>query len=323
MPLHPQSADFVNMIAAQNPPGWEELAPSSGRNAFSNLDALFGEKIGVESVDDFVLGETLEKVDPSARATGKGVRVRVYRSTSGALPGLVFFHGGGFVLGNIETHDALCRRIAVASGRCVISVEYRLSPEAQYPLPLEDCLEATKAVARFSQTLGVDPSRISVGGDSAGGNLAVGVALQLRDLRRLGEQTLALESILLVYPVVQPDFETASYQEFATGHGLTRRTMQWFWEQYVGKNPGPLPFARLLDADLTLLPKTLVLTAQYDVLRDEGRQLADQLSEAGVQTRTQEYDGMLHGFVHFCGFFETGVEAIEDIAQFLSAGTKA
>lgn len=318
MPLHPQSADFVNMIAAQNPPGWEELAPSSGRDAFSNLDALFGEKVGVESVDDFVLGESIEKVDSTAPSSGKGVRVRVYRSASGVLPALVFLHGGGFVLGNIETHDALCRRIAVSSGRCVISVEYRLSPEAQYPLPLEDCVEATKAVAKFAESLGVDPSRISIGGDSAGGNLAVGVALQLREKQKSGEQTLSLESMLLVYPVVQPDFETGSYVEFATGHGLTRKTMQWFWEQYVGENPGPLPFAKLLDAELTGLPPTLVLTAQYDVLRDEGRQLADQLSDAGVNTSTQEYDGMLHGFVHFCGFFETGVEAIEDIARFLN-----
>ncbi|GAB5406500.1 MAG: alpha/beta hydrolase [Aureliella sp.] len=313
MPLHPQSAEFVSMLAEQNPPGWEDLTPTAGREAFAGLEGLFGEKVAVEHVDDYAIGESIEAIDPAASGPVNGVKVRAYRPGPGVLPALVFFHGGGFVLGNVETHDALCRRLAVASGRCVISVDYRLSPEAKYPEPLDDCVLATEGVHRFADQFGIDPTRISLAGDSAGGNLAAAVALRLRDAG-----SVQIESLALLYPVVQPDFETESYRDFATGHGLTQSTMKWFWKQYAGDLSQELPYARLLDANLSGLPPTLVVVAEYDVLRDECHCLAERLVASGVETTTHQFDGMLHGFIHFNGFFETGLNAITDIGEFLS-----
>ncbi len=301
------------MLAEQNPPGWEDLTPTAGREAFASLEGLFGEKVAVEHVDDYAVGETIEAIDPSASAKHlAGVKVRAYRPGPGVLPALVYFHGGGFVLGNIQTHDALCRRLAVASGRCVISVDYRLSPEAKYPQPLDDCVVATQGVHKFADQFGIDPARISLAGDSAGGNLAAAVALRLRDAG-----SVKLESLALLYPVVQPNFETESYKQFATGHGLTQNTMKWFWEQYAGDLTADLPYAKLLDANLSGLPPTLVVVAEYDVLRDECHTLAERLVASGVETTTHQFDGMLHGFIHFSGFFETGLTAIAEVGEFL------
>ncbi len=142
--------------------------------------------------------------------------------------------------------------------------------------------------------------------------LSTGVALRLRDAHGL-----KLESLALLYPVVQPDFATASYEQFATGHGLTRKTMKWFWEQYANDLAAILPYAKLLDANLTGLPPALVVVAEYDVLRDECLALVKRLGAAGVETTTRQYDGQLQGFIHFNGFFQAGLTAITDVGQFL------
>jgi len=311
MPLHPQSAAFVSMLAEQNPPSWEEIGPQAGREAFENLDALFGDKPGLDSVDDYwITGDRLEPASPG-QADAAAIKIRVYRPSSEATPVIVYFHGGGWVLGSIESHDALCRELAHRTGRAVVSVQYRLSPEAKYPQPLDDCVEATLAVAKFSQRLGTT-DRICLAGDSAGGNLAAATALRLRD----ENAAVKADALVLIYPVVQPNFETVSYTEFASDHGLTRETMKWFWQQYLPKD-ADATYATLLDADFGGLPRTLIQTAEFDVLRDEGRELGDKLQAAGVSVQNTEYAGMLHGFVHFRGFFDPASEAIEEIASFL------
>lgn len=317
MPLHPQSASFVSMLAEQNPPSWQELGPQAGREAFENLEALFGDKPGLTSVDDYwITGDRLESAEPG-QSDPAAIRIRVYRSTQDAAPAIVYFHGGGWVLGSIESHDALCRELAHRTGRAVVSVQYRLSPEAQYPQPLDDCVEATQAVAKFAERLGTT-DRICLAGDSAGGNLAAATALRLRDEKA----AVNVDSLVLIYPVVQPNFDTDSYTEFANDHGLTRDTMKWFWEQYLPQDADPA-YAALLDASFEGLPRTLIQTAEYDVLRDEGRELSEKMKAAGVPVQATEYDGMLHGFVHFRGFFEPASDAIQEIASFLHEATSS
>lgn len=298
MTLHAQSAQFIRMLTEQNAPAWQELSPSQGRMVFSSLTELFGEKVDCHKVQEVDLG---------------GVRARMYRPAEGEnLPTVVYFHGGGWVLGNVDSHDSLCRKIANASGNCVVSIEYRLSPEAQYPQPLHDCFDATKALFEQADELGIDSNRISVAGDSAGGNLAAAVAMKSRD-----DRAFELRSQILIYPVIEPNFETSSYRNYGSDHGLTRETMQWFWNQYIGDSLPQPNYAELLSVDKANLPNAFVLTAQYDVLVDEGVAFAQGLGGSGVEVKTKCYDGMLHGFVHFNGFFETASEAIQDIADFL------
>jgi acetyl esterase len=222
------------------------------------------------------------------------IGVRVYRPEGRApLPALVYFHGGGWVIGSLETHDGACRELANRVGCVVVSVDYRLAPESRYPAAAEDCYAATKWVAGNAQALGVDPARIGIGGDSAGGNLTAVVALMARD--RGGP---ALRHQLLIYPVTDADFGRPSYRENAEGYLLTTKAMEWFWGHYV---PDPAqraePYAAPLRAkDLAGLPPAFVITAEYDPLRDEGEAYAKRLQQAGVPTRLQRYDGAIHGF---------------------------
>jgi acetyl esterase len=222
----------------------------------------------------------------------------------------MFFHGGGWVLGNIETHDPLCRRLAANSGCAVVSVDYGLSPENPFPGPVNDCYEATQHVISNASQLNVDASRLAVAGDSAGGHLAASVAIKARE--EAGPE-IALQ--VLLYPVIEPVFDSGSYQKFADGFGLTRKNMIWFWRQFFdGRDP--LTDAAPSHADSHReLPPAMVITAQYDVLSDEGNAYARQLQTAGVDVFHRQYDGMLHAFLHFAGLFDTGMEAGREIAQ--------
>lgn len=306
MPLHPEAQAFRDEVAAKNAPGWNELPPGESREIFNGFNAMFGVGPEVYAVRDL--------------QTDSGVPLRMYRPSKAAvLPALLYFHGGGWVLGNIGTHDALCRGLANASGRAVVAVDYRLAPEHPYPAAFDDCYEATELVAASAAQLGVDAARIAVGGDSAGGNLAAAVALRARDARRAGEvDPPQIERQVLIYPVVEPNFESGSYQEFATNHVLTQESMRWFWNQYVGERPPTeLPYAALMNADLSDLPPAIVLTAEYDVLRDEGEQYAARLGTAGCAVEHRRFPGMLHGFVHFSGLFQDGLAAIEHLGEYL------
>ncbi len=245
------------------------------------------------------------------------IPVRVYTPEGeGPFPALVFFHGGGFVICNLDTHDGPCRALANAVGCIVVSVDYRLAPEHRYPAAADDCYAATEWVAKNGAELGIDTSRIAVGGDSAGGNLTA-VVTQIS--RHRGAPSLRFQ--LLVYPVTDCAFETASYRENAKGYFLTQDMMRWFWEQYLPDAARAAePYASPLRADdLSGLPPALCITAEYDPLRDEGEAYAAKLREAGVAATTSRYDGMFHGFFGMSAMIDRAQDAVDEAAAALRA----
>ncbi len=229
-------------------------------------------------------------------ADGREIRVRVYTppGRDGALPVVVFFHGGGWVVCTLDTHDPYCRALAMEAGARVVSVDYRLAPEHKFPAGVEDCLAATEWVLKHGSELGGDASRVFVAGDSAGGTMAAVVALLLRD-----EGAAGLAGQILLYPVTAHyDPPTRSYVEMAEGYGLTRKGMMWFWDHYLKDRSDAADFraAPLRAASLRGLPRALVVTAEFDVLRDEGQAYAKRLEEAGVDVTHVFVEGMNHGF---------------------------
>jgi len=246
--------------------------------------------------------------------------VRVYRPDGAAVPApvVVFFHGGGWVLGSIATHDATCRGLANRTGAVYVSVDYRLAPEHPYPAAPEDCYAATCWVADHAADLGVDPGRLAVAGDSAGGNLAAVVCQMARD--RSGP---AIAFQLLIYPVTDLDFDRwPSMEENADGPLLTREGMDWFARHYVGTLPftGDPYAAPIRAADLSGLPAAHVATAGHDPLRDEGAGYAEALAAAGVTVGYDNFATMIHGFVGFADVVPAAGEARDRIAAALAAG---
>jgi acetyl esterase len=207
---------------------------------------------------------------------------------------MVYFHGGGWVWASVDTHDRLCREYALASGCAVISVDYALSPEAVFPQAIEECAAVVRWVGAHGAEWDLDPARIALGGDSAGGNLALGTALMLRD----GGGP-ALRGILALYPVCDANFGTGSYQEFgAGGYFLTLEKMRFYWSVYAPDDAMRLhPLASPLRADLRGLPPVMVQLAELDVLRDEGIALAEKLRSAGVETAFELVPGVIHGYL--------------------------
>ncbi|MGO9454880.1 MAG: alpha/beta hydrolase [Candidatus Binataceae bacterium] len=246
------------------------------------------------------------------------IPIRIYTSEGRVPKGvLVYFHGGGWVLGSVTTHDVLCRSIAIAAGCIVVSVDYRLAPEHKFPAAPEDCYAATKWVAANAASFGGDPNRIAVGGDSAGGNLATVVALMARDR---GGPSLSFQ--LLFYPAISAANDTPSQKEFSEdGFVLSRADMEWFWNHYLNgpadrKNPLACPNAA---GNLAGLPPALVQTASHDPLRDEGERYAEQMRKAGVKVTLTRYDGVTHGFVSFADVLDKGKAGIKEAADALRA----
>jgi acetyl esterase len=223
---------------------------------------------------------------------------------------LVFFHGSGFVLCSLDTHDGMCRNLCAGAGCVVVSVDYRLAPEHKFPAPPDDCVCATRWAVQHAGELSADAARVVLAGDSAGGNLAAATALRLRD-----ENGPVLQGQLLIYPVtdyIEPG--TPSMTENAEGYGLTRAGMAWFWNHYLadpadGRHPHASPFQA---NDLSGLPPALVVTAEFDPLRDEGEYYADRLVQAGVPTQMKRWDGMNHGFFFFPGIVDKATAAIDE-----------
>ncbi|WP_416904584.1 alpha/beta hydrolase [Micromonospora echinospora] len=243
--------------------------------------------------------------------------VRIYRPAGdGPLPTLVYFFGGGWTLGSIDTADGICRRLANAVPCQVITVGYRLAPENRFPAAVLDCHAATAWIAAHADELGVDPTRLAVGGDSAGGNLAAAVTLLAR---RDGVPALAGQ--LLVYPNTLHRGETDSMRESEDPYLFNRTSVDWYWGHYLadpadGRNPLASP---LLAEDLGGLPPALVITAEYDPLRDEGERYAERLREAGVPTELARYSGMIHGFFAMSGVLDGGRHALDRAAGWLRA----
>ncbi|HEX3567829.1 MAG TPA: alpha/beta hydrolase [Acidimicrobiales bacterium] len=221
------------------------------------------------------------------------VPVRIYRPTVGLLPVVVFCHGGGWVLCNLDTHDDLCRSLANGTGAVVVSVDYRQPPEHPFPAAVDDAYGALQWVAGQAHELGVDQDRMAVAGDSAGGNLAAAVCLMA--WHRSGP---SVRFQLLIYPVLAHAFDTGSYLDNATGYFLTAEHMRWYWDQYLadpadGRNQYASP---LFAEDLSGLPAAHIITGEHDPLRDEGEAYAGRLREAGVDVTNVRYGGMFHGF---------------------------
>jgi len=305
VPVAPPIQALLDASAQANVPPIEELPLDQARaGAILFAQAGAGEKEPVARVDDRVLPGVAGEIP-----------LRVYAPDAELpLPIVAYFHGGGWVFMGIETHDWICRRLANASGAIVVSAEYRLAPEHRYPAALDDCMAVTTWLADHGGELGGDPSRLAVAGDSAGGNLATAVALASRT-----EGGPGLAAQALVYPVTDAACATPSFVQNAEGYLLTARTMQWFWEQYLGPNGDPDDgYASVLRApDLAGLPPTLVITAEFDPLRDEGEAYAEHLRAAGVDATVHRYDGMVHGFLGMPEVVPESTDAMTELGDFL------
>jgi acetyl esterase len=305
MPLAPAARTMIDqMEAAGFPPLWElplEQARSAG-DLFGTMD----EPPAVAAVEDRVIP-----------GPAGDLPVRIYTPDAPEpRPVIAYFHGGGFVFCSIDTHDGTCRRLANATGAVVVSVEYRLAPEHCFPAATDDCYAATEWVHRNAAELGGDPGRLVVAGDSAGGNLAAVVAQMARER---GGPPIAYQ--LLIYPVIDAACDSVSYSENAEGYFLEKQAMEWFWRQYLGIDcDGTDPLASPIRArDMSGLPPAIVITAEYDPLRDEGEAYADALHAAGVPVTKRRYDGMIHGFVSMPMLFTEADDAMNGIGDALQS----
>ena len=304
MPLHPQVSMFLEQQAALGLKPIDQGSPAEFRRMMLEGLAAQGESEHVAVVQD-----------RAAPGPSGPIPLRIFRPTAtGRLPALVFFHGGGWVGGNLETHDGLCRAIANAAGCVVIAVDYRLAPEHKYPAAAEDSFAAYHWVREQAAALEIEGQKIAVGGDSAGGNLAAAVSMMSRDRDRAAP---CLQ--VLIYPITDHNLNSSSYLRFAEGYGLTRATMQWLWRHYLAcEQDAKQPYVAPLQAsDLRGLAPALVLTAEYDVLCDEGEAYAERLRAAGVPTERTRYEGMIHGFLPRLKLFDAARIAVQQIATAL------
>lgn len=282
MPLIPAYFEKLKALNELDSPPLREVPVELIRQMFRNMQPERPE-VAVESIEDV-----------SIAANSYQLPVRLYRpSAKKDLPVVLMYHGGGWVIGDLTTVDAQCRHVCSGTGAIVAAVDYRLAPEHRFPTAAEDCYAALLWVSESIEEYGGDSSRIAVAGDSAGGNLAAVVAQMSRD--RSGP---SICFQLLVYPVIDgTTFDTRSYAENAEGFGLSRDDMAWFWDQYSDRQERANPYASPICAEsLSGLPPALVMTAEYDVLRDEGEAYGERLKEDGVDAQVVRYDGYIHGF---------------------------
>jgi acetyl esterase len=293
MPLDPQAASYLDRLRELALPPYWEIGPAAARRRIeADAPRLFGDPDPVASVDE---------------ADADGVRVRLYHPAERELPALVWCHGGGWTICSLESHDALCRTLAARSGCTLVAVDYRLAPEHPYPAAIEDAWTAAHWASRRFPAL-------AVGGDSAGGHLAAVVAVRARD------RGLALALQALVYPATDGALDTPSFREHADVPNLTRDVMHWFWDQFCPFERRDEPEASVLRAEsLEGVAPALVLTAEYDVLRDEGEAYARRLREAGVPVTLTRYDGLIHGFMRMPAVIERANDAIDEVAASVRA----
>jgi acetyl esterase len=288
MALDPQLKAYADQLAAKGDPPRHTLTPESVR-------ALQDTELASDLVGGVLRPEPVARVEERAIAGPAGaLRLRIYTPAGhGPLAITVYFHGGGWVLGSLDTHDSHCRSIAIGAHTVVVSVGYRLAPEDRFPAAVEDCYAATHWVAEHAAELNGDAGRLAVAGDSAGGNLATVVALLARD--RGGPH---VSCQLLIYPITDLRMQSASYAEHADGPMLTRDDMVWFCDHYLrDREEVTNPYASpALAADLRGVAPALIVTAEYDPLRDEAERYGERLREAGVSTMVRRFNGLAHGF---------------------------
>ena len=306
MPLHPQAQQIIEATRALGLPPNHTVSPQEARENASKRPRAPGPEVG-------------KVEDRTVPTPAGGVLVRIYTPEGeGLFPILVWYHGGGWVTGDLESADGTSRHLCVTSRNIVVSVDYRLSPEAKFPEPFDDCYAATLWASEHAEALGGVSGVVSVGGDSAGGNLAAGVSIKAAEM---GDVRVSHQ--LLVYPVTDRDFGTGSYADNGTGYNLERQGMMWYWDQFLAD---PADAANPLAAPLQLAPdfphadklaKSFTLTAEYDPLRDEGEAYARHLKQMGVPSTVKRYPGMIHGFFSMAGVIDTSRAAMDDAGEFL------
>ncbi|MEM6663243.1 MAG: alpha/beta hydrolase [Pseudomonadota bacterium] len=305
--LDPQVQLVIQKTIDAGIPKVHTLDPTEARKLIENLAEARKET--------YPPPEVLSVEDTATGADYGRVPVRIYRASDEVGPVMVFYHGGGHVFGSINTHDTMARFLCRTCGITVVSAEYRMGPEDPFPSAVEDAYQTARWAANHASDLKVDPARLVVGGDSAGGNLAAVTALMARDT---GAFPIAAQ--LLVYPVTDYRGSTASHRSFAEGYGiLEAETMVWFRDHYLGGMEGASDWraSPLLVESVAGLPPAFVLTASHDVLRDEGIAYADRLREAGATVKHVDYPGMIHGFFGYLGLVDMAERAHKDVAEWL------
>jgi acetyl esterase len=303
--LHPQVQAVMDAMARMNLAPPHTIPVDQARAQFKRTRAVF-----LAPAQD--LASVVDRTIPGPAAE---IPIRLYRPLGSApetqLPALVFFHGGGWVFGDLDSHDALCREVSNLAGCAVLSVAYRVAPENKFPAAVDDAIAAIRYVAGKGRDLGIDPTRLAAGGDSAGGTLATVAALTFRDY---GGPRLRLQ--VLIYPVTDMTLDSPAYTRIPTGYTLPRERMLFFREAYL-RGPEDIADWRaspLKARDVSNLPPALILTAAQDPLVDEGKAYADRLAGAGVPVTYSCYDGMVHGFLTMAGAVEAGHAGIAEVA---------
>jgi acetyl esterase len=301
MPVHPQAQALLDEMRAQGAKPFEEMSVPEAREAAWDFIQLGGEPQEVAAVrHTFIPTPTAE------------VPARIYTPAGGPPKGgIVYFHGSGWVVCNIEISDAAVRSLANSTGCVVVAVNYQKAPERKFPIPFDDAYAATEWTHRNAAELGIDPGRIGVAGDSAGGNLAAVVCLRARD-----ENGPPIAFQILIYPATDYGWDKPSAIENAEGYLLQRESMRWFWSHYVNDpSDGDNPYVSPLRApDLSGLPPAFIATGEFDPLRDDGDLYAERLREAGVPVKLSRYDGMIHGFYWMMGVIDDARRLHDEIA---------
>ncbi|MCW5626394.1 MAG: alpha/beta hydrolase [Burkholderiales bacterium] len=312
MPLDPQVRSLLDAAEkAGLQPLWQ-LTPDQARAQYRmRVQRMEAKNVPIHKVEEL-------RIPGPDRPIGLRIYWPRERMIGETLPVLVWFHGGGFVIGSLDTHDTACRFLSNGADCIVISVDYRLAPEAKFPAAIDDSFAALRWVVFNGADLGIDIGRIAVGGDSAGGNLAAVCALMARDAG------FPVRFQLLIYPCTAPEPETASHRAFADGYLLTRQTITWFYRHYLrsSKDTHDFRYAPLIADDLSSLPPAWLCVAGFDPLRDEGVQYATRLIEAGNRVTLVNYEGAVHGFFLMQGGLEIARRAIDDASAALRDGLK-
>jgi acetyl esterase len=301
MALDPQVNKILQETAALGLPAYQDLSPAEARKQMLVLAPPVDPLLSVKRVEDRIIP------GPDGE-----IAIRLYYPLGDPpFAILVFFHGGGWVIGDLDTHHGVCHALAKTSGCLVVAVDYRLAPEHRYPAAVEDAYAAVTWVAENSAGIQADPNRLAVGGDSAGGHLAAVVALMARDLK--GPR---IDLQILIYPITDYNFNTPSYIENKEGYMLTRDLMKWFWNHFIeDQSQANDPYVAPLRAEnLGDLPPALIITAEYDPLRDEGEAYGKRLQKAGVKVTLSRYPGMIHAFIRMTSRLDKANEALDEIA---------